>query len=52
LTESKTGRQESLPEQRLDNPRLARECARLDPVEEQALADEGIAGEAALSPEY
>jgi hypothetical protein len=26
--------------------RLARECAKLDPAEEQALADEGYAGEA------
>lgn len=36
---------------RIDSTRLARECAKLDPAEEQALADEGIAGEAALWPE-
>lgn len=52
MTESKTGGQESLPEQRSDNTRLARECAKLHPAEEQALADEDIAGEAALWPEY
>ncbi len=28
--------------QRLDQNRLARECAKLDPVYEQALAEEGI----------
>jgi Arc/MetJ-type ribon-helix-helix transcriptional regulator len=32
---------------RIDRKRLARECAKLDPAEEQALADEGIAGRAA-----
>ena len=37
---------------RIDNTRLARECAKLHPAEEQAIADEGIAGEAALWPEY
>lgn len=37
---------------RIDGTRLARECAKLHPAEEQALADEGIAGEAALWPEY
>ena len=37
---------------RMDSTRLARECAKLHPAEEQALADEGIAGKAALRPEY
>ena len=37
---------------RIDSTRLARECAKLHPAEEQALADEGIAGEAALRAEY
>jgi Arc/MetJ-type ribon-helix-helix transcriptional regulator len=37
---------------RIDSTRLARECAKLHPAEEQALADEGIAGEAAQWPEY
>ena len=32
---------------RIDSARLARECAKLNPAEEQALADEGIAGQAA-----
>lgn len=32
---------------RIDRTRLARECAKLDPAEEQALADERLAGEAA-----
>ena len=46
--------QEALEEKitRIDSTRLARECAKLHPAEEQALADEGIAGEAALWPEY
>ena len=30
---------------RLDSNRLARECAKLDKAEEQALADEGLASE-------
>lgn len=30
---------------RLHRSRLARECAKLDPAEEQALADEGYAGD-------
>jgi metal-responsive CopG/Arc/MetJ family transcriptional regulator len=33
--------------ERLDQNRLARECAKLDKEEEQALADEGLASEAA-----
>lgn len=37
--------------ERLKHSRLARECARLDPAEEQALADEGLAGESEW-PEY
>lgn len=32
---------------RIDCTRLARECAKLHPAEEQALADEGLAGEVA-----
>ena len=37
---------------RLDKTRLAQECAKLDPVEEQALADEELALEAAQWPLY
>jgi metal-responsive CopG/Arc/MetJ family transcriptional regulator len=37
---------------RLDNNRLAQECAKLDRVQEQALADEGLASEAAEWLEY
>jgi len=37
---------------RIDSTRLARECAKLRPAEEQALADEGLAGEVAQWPEY
>jgi Arc/MetJ-type ribon-helix-helix transcriptional regulator len=36
---------------RLHKSRLARECAKLDPREEQALADEGYMGESEW-PEY
>lgn len=32
--------------------RLAQECARLDPQEEKALAEEGLAAEAGTWPEY
>jgi metal-responsive CopG/Arc/MetJ family transcriptional regulator len=32
--------------------RLARECARLDPADEQALAEEGLAGSSESWPEY
>lgn len=32
--------------------RLARECAKLDPVEEQALAEEGMAEDFSTWPEY
>jgi len=38
--------------ERLDRTRLARECAKLDPREEQALAEEGMAQEAGQWPEY
>ena len=38
--------------QRLARTRLARECARLDPKEERALAEEGLAGSAETWPEY
>jgi metal-responsive CopG/Arc/MetJ family transcriptional regulator len=37
---------------RLSHSRLARECARLDPDVEQALAEEGLGGELAAWPEY
>ena len=32
--------------------RLARECAKLDPGDEKALAEEGLAGSADVWPEY
>ena len=38
--------------QRLAQTRLARECARLDPSEERALAEEGLAGGKDSWPEY
>ncbi len=38
--------------QRLDRSRLARECAKLDPEFEKALADEGLSDDAAAWPEY
>jgi metal-responsive CopG/Arc/MetJ family transcriptional regulator len=46
--------QEALEEKiaRIDSTRLARECAKLHPAEEQAMADEGLAREVALWPEY
>jgi len=37
---------------RLERGRLARECAKLDPAEEQALAEEGLGTELASWPEY
>lgn len=37
---------------RMRRGRLARELARLDPREEQALAEEGMAGELSTWPEY
>jgi hypothetical protein len=38
--------------QRFDRGRLARECAKLDPTFEKALADEGLSDDAAAWPEY
>ncbi|WP_089727076.1 ribbon-helix-helix domain-containing protein [Candidatus Thiosymbion oneisti] len=38
--------------QRFDGGRLARECGKLDPKFEQAMADEGIAGDLSEWPEY
>lgn len=37
---------------RLDRGRLARECAKLDPASEKALAEEGLSGDAGEWPEY
>jgi Arc/MetJ-type ribon-helix-helix transcriptional regulator len=37
---------------RLERGRLARECAKLDPKEERALADEGLAADQDTWPEY
>ena len=37
---------------RLAKTRLARECAKLDPGEERALAEEGLAGSRDTWPEY
>ncbi len=37
---------------RLGKTRLAQECAKLDPQEEQVLADEGLAAEVAQWPPY
>ena len=37
---------------RLERGRLARECARLDPQFERALAEEGIAEDLSAWPEY
>jgi Arc/MetJ-type ribon-helix-helix transcriptional regulator len=38
--------------ERLSRVRLARECAKLDPAEESAMADEGLAGGGETWPEY
>jgi metal-responsive CopG/Arc/MetJ family transcriptional regulator len=38
--------------QRLDRSRLARECAKLDPTFEKALAEEGVSGDLGEWPEY
>ncbi|MBW2260120.1 MAG: ribbon-helix-helix protein, CopG family [Deltaproteobacteria bacterium] len=38
--------------ERLDRSRLARECAKLDPVSEQSLAEEGFTEDVAQWPEY
>lgn len=37
---------------RIDRRRLARECAKLDPRLEQAMAEEGLVAEGAEWPEY
>ena len=37
---------------RLAKTRLAQECAKLDPAEEKALAEEGLAGSAETWPEH
>ncbi len=37
---------------KLDKYRLERECAKLNPEEEKALAEEGLSEEAVLWPEY
>ncbi len=46
--------QEALNEkiERLERSRLARECAKLDPVFEKTLAEEGLSAELAEWPEY
>lgn len=38
--------------ERLTRTRLARECAKLNPQEEKALAEEGLAGDRETWPEY
>jgi metal-responsive CopG/Arc/MetJ family transcriptional regulator len=38
--------------QRMAGTRLARECAKLEPAEEKALAEEGMGAELAAWPEY
>lgn len=38
--------------ERLERTRLARECAKLDPAEERALAEEGMSEELAAWPAY
>ncbi len=38
--------------QRLEGTRLARECAKLDPDTERALADEGLSDDLDAWPEY
>jgi Arc/MetJ-type ribon-helix-helix transcriptional regulator len=38
--------------QRMARTRLAGECAKLDPKEEKALAEEGLAGSLETWPEY
>jgi metal-responsive CopG/Arc/MetJ family transcriptional regulator len=37
---------------RLDRSRLARECAKVDPAYEKALAEEGLAADLSSWPEY
>ncbi len=38
--------------EKINTNRLARECAKLDPLEEQALAEEGMEYEGEIWPEY
>ncbi|MDY6835018.1 MAG: ribbon-helix-helix domain-containing protein [Chloroflexota bacterium] len=38
--------------QRLEYSRLSRECSKLEPVEEQAIAEEGLSEEFGEWPEY
>ena len=38
--------------ERMEQNRLARECAKLDPELEQAMAEEGLSGEVSEWPEY
>lgn len=38
--------------EKVEGSRLARECAKLDPAFEQALADEGLVGDLSEWPEY
>lgn len=38
--------------QRVARTQLARECARLDPTEERALAEEGLSGSVETWPKY
>jgi metal-responsive CopG/Arc/MetJ family transcriptional regulator len=38
--------------ERMEKGRLARECAKLDPTYEKALADEGLAADVSEWPEY
>ena len=38
--------------ERLDKSRLARECAKLSPAEEQVMADEGLSKDLTEWPEY
>jgi len=38
--------------ERIERARLARECAKLDPAEERALADEGISEDLGAWPAY
>ena len=38
--------------ERIEHRRLAEECAKLDPVEERQLAEEGVTGELETRPEH
>jgi len=38
--------------QRMERSRLAKECAKLDPAFEKAMAEEGMSGELSKWPEY